>query len=145
MLPRMQSAPVRFRPRATPKGRQVDDASRAAVREACQGLDARRDLLIEHLHRLQDRVGGLRRGHLAALAERLKLSQVEVYEVATFYHHFDVVDDDTPVPALTVRVCTSLSCEMAGGDELRLALQGRHAPGVRVIEATELRNHHTEC
>jgi NADH:ubiquinone oxidoreductase subunit F (NADH-binding)/NADH:ubiquinone oxidoreductase subunit E len=131
----MQSAPLRFRPRATPKGRQIDDASRAVIRETCEGLEPRRDLLIEHLHCLQDRVGALRRGHLAALAERLKLSQAEVYEVATFYHHFDVVDDAAELPELTVRVCTSLSCEMAGGDELRLALHGRHDAGVRVVEA----------
>jgi formate dehydrogenase len=135
MLPPMQSAPLRFRPRASPKGRQVDDAARDAVKAACAGLEPRRDLLIEHLHRLQDRHGALRRGHLAALAERLRLAQAEVYEVATFYHHFDVVDDEAEVPELTVRVCTSLSCEMAGGDELRLALHARHAPGVRVVEA----------
>ena len=131
----MHEAPLRFRPRATPKGRQVDDAARDAVRAACDGLAPRKDLLIEHLHRLQDGVGALRRGHLAALAERLKLAQAEVYEVATFYHHFDIVDDNAPVPGLTVRVCTSLSCEMAGGDELRLALLACHAAGVRVVEA----------
>jgi formate dehydrogenase len=131
----MQAAPLRFRPRATPKGRQVDDASRTAVRDACVGLAPRRDLLIEHLHRLQDRFGALQRAHLAALAEHLRLAQAEVYEVATFYHHFDVVDEHDPVPSLTVRVCTSLSCALAGGDALGLALHAAAEPNVRVVEA----------
>lgn len=116
-------------PRPTPKGRQVTPEARERVTALCEGLEPRADLLIEHLHRLNDAEGALRRGHLAALAERLRLSQVEVYEVASFYHHFSVVDDDTPVPATTVRVCTSLACAMAGGEELltytRAALAGR--------------------
>jgi len=101
------------------------------------GLAPRADLLIEHLHRLQDGEGALRHGHLAALAERLRLSQVEVFEVASFYHHFEIVDDDTAVPDTVVRVCTSLSCAMAGGEtllaDLRTALAGD--AGVRVQEA----------
>lgn len=92
--------------------------ARERVAALCEGLAPRADLLIEHLHRLNDAEGALRRGHLAALAERLRLSQVEVYEVASFYHHFQVADDDAAVPATTVRVCTSLACAMAGGDEL---------------------------
>lgn len=115
--------------RHTPKGRQVAPEARERVAALCEGLEPRADLLIEHLHRLNDAEGALRRGHLAALAERLRLSQVEVYEVASFYHHFEIVDDDTPVPATTVRVCTSLACAMAGGEELltytRAALAGR--------------------
>lgn len=115
--------------RHTPKGRQVTPEARERVAALCEGLAPRADLLIEHLHRLNDAEGALRRGHLAALAERLRLSQVEVFEVASFYHHFSVVDDDTPVPATTVRVCTSLACAMAGGEELltytRAALAGR--------------------
>ena len=123
--------------RATPKGRQVADADRQRVNELCAGLAPRSDLLIEHLHRLQDAEGGLRRGHLAALADRLRLSQVEVYEVASFYHHFDVVDDGVPLPATTVRVCTSLSCELAGATGLLQGLRERLAgdAGVRVVEA----------
>jgi len=106
----------------------VAPEARERVAALCEGLAPRADLLIEHLHRLNDAEGALRRGHLAALAERLRLSQVEVYEVASFYHHFQVVDDDAAVPATTVRVCTSLACAMAGGEELlthtRAALAG---------------------
>ena len=79
----------------------------------------RRDLLIEHLHLIQDRYGHLSAAHLAALAHEMKLAQTEVYEVATFYAHFDVVKDgETPPPAVTVRVCDSLSCAMAGAEAL---------------------------
>ena len=115
--------PNRGRPRHTPKGRQVEPAARERVAALCAGLDPRADLLIEHLHRLQDAEGGLRHGHLAALAERLRLSQVEVFEVASFYHHFEIVDDAAPLPATVVRVCTSLSCAMAGGEALLANLQ----------------------
>ncbi|MBS3996844.1 MAG: NAD(P)H-dependent oxidoreductase subunit E [Hydrogenophaga sp.] len=114
---------ARARPRHTPKGRQVAPEARGRVDALCQGLEARADLLIEHLHRLQDAEGGLRHGHLAALAERLRLSQVEVFEVASFYHHFHIVDDAAALPATVVRVCTSLSCAMAGGDALLADLQ----------------------
>ncbi len=125
------------RPRATPKGRQVRPEDRDRVAALCAGLEPRVDLLIEHLHRLQDAEGGLRRGHLAALAERLRLSQVEVYEVATFYHHFEVVEDDAELPVTTVRVCTSLSCQMAGAESLLTELQQRLVQDgtVRVVEA----------
>lgn len=125
------------RPRSTPKGRQVDPASSRRVAALCEGLAPRADLLIEHLHRLQDGEGALRHGHLAALAEHLRLSQVEVFEVASFYHHFDVVDDAAAVPASVVRVCTSLSCAMAGAHtllkDLHDHLQGD--AGVRVQAA----------
>ncbi|MGE0099107.1 MAG: NADH-ubiquinone oxidoreductase-F iron-sulfur binding region domain-containing protein [Hydrogenophaga sp.] len=127
----------RGRPRHTPKGRQVQPEARARVEVFCAGLQPRPDLLIEHLHRLQDGEGALRHGHLAALAERLRLSQVEVFEVASFYHHFDIVADETPVPATVVRVCTSLSCAMAGGESLLADLQTALArdANVRVQEA----------
>ena len=83
---------------------------------------AARDLLIEHLHRLQDRFGCLRAAHLVALAAEMKLAMAEVYEVASFYHHFDVVKEgEAPPPPITVRVCETLSCEMAGADALRVA------------------------
>jgi NADH:ubiquinone oxidoreductase subunit F (NADH-binding) len=123
--------------RHTPKGRQVAPADRTRVAALCDGLAARTDLLIEHLHRLNDAEGALRKGLLAALAERLRLSQVEVFEVATFYHHFAIVDDDAAVARTTVRVCTSLSCEMAGAQRLLRDLQTRLGgdASVRVIEA----------
>ncbi|RJP72120.1 MAG: NADH-quinone oxidoreductase subunit F [Comamonadaceae bacterium] len=116
--------PGRSRPRHTPKGRQVAPEARARIEVLCSGLAPRADLLIEHLHRLQDAEGALRHGHLAALAERLRLSQVEVFEVASFYHHFEIVDDSAAVPDTVVRVCTSLSCAMAGGETLLADLQG---------------------
>ena len=127
----------RGRPRHTPKGRQVQPESRVRVEALCAGLAPRADLLIEHLHRLQDGEGALRHGHLAALAERLRLSQVEVFEVASFYHHFEIVDDAAHVPATVVRVCTSLSCAMAGGETLLADLQGALASddSVRAQEA----------
>ena len=93
------------------KGRGVDPMAREEIRVLLGREQRRRDLLIEHLHKVQDRYGHLSSSHVAALAEAMKLSQTEVYEVATFYHHFDVVKDgETPPPALTVRVCDSLSC-----------------------------------
>jgi len=110
--------------RATPKGRSVDPQARndvqallAAARRQ-SGVDPRRrDLLIENLHRIQDRFGRLSAAHLAALAEAMRLSQTEVYEVASFYHHFDVVKEGEPAPArVTVRVCESIACALAGAD-----------------------------
>ena len=95
----------RNRPRRTPKGRQVDPRALAQVCALLGDRERRRDLLIEHLHLIQDRYGYLSAAHLAALAQEMKLAQTEVYEVATFYAHFDVVkEDETPPPALTVRV-----------------------------------------
>ncbi|MDD2730304.1 NADH-ubiquinone oxidoreductase-F iron-sulfur binding region domain-containing protein [Malikia sp.] len=132
-----EPVPLPRRPRLAPKGRQVDPAARERVDRLCADLEPRADLLIEHLHRLQDADGGLRKGLLAALAERLRLSQAEVHEVATFHHHFDVDDDAAALPATTVRVCTSLSCAMAGGQSLLADLRQRLAgdPSVRVVEA----------
>src|SRR6187455_331484 len=107
------------RPAKTPKGRQVDPAALDAVRALLGDRPRRRDLLIEHLHLIQDRYGHLSAAHLAALAQEMKLAQTEVYEVATFYAHFDVVKEgETPPPALTVRVCDSLACELAGSEAL---------------------------
>jgi NADH:ubiquinone oxidoreductase subunit E len=130
----------RVRVRPTLKGRTVDPNAR---KEVCALLDAngeaaprRRDLLIEYLHRIQDRYGHLSAARLAALAAELKMAQAEVFEVATFYHHFDVVKEgEAPPPALTVRVCDSLSCEMAGAKELLARLPGMLGKGVRVIPA----------
>jgi formate dehydrogenase len=124
------------RARGTLKGRGVDPAAREEV-QALLGADPRRrDLLIEYLHRLQDRYGHLSAARLAALAEEMKLSQAEVYEVATFYHHFDVVKEgEAAPPALTVRVCDSLSCEMAGAGELLEKLPRLLGKEVRVLHA----------
>jgi formate dehydrogenase len=122
--------------RPTPKGRQVDRAARAEIQELLKDAPRRRDLLIEHLHKIQDRYGSLSASHVAALAAEMKLALTEVYEVATFYHHFDVVKEGaTPPPMLTVRVCDSLSCEMAGAHALMAELRQALGPGVRVIPA----------
>ncbi len=131
----LRAEPARRGPRATPKGRQVQPSARERVQVFCAGLAPRRDLLIEHLHRLQDAEGALRKGHLAALAEHLRLSQVEVFEVASFYHHFQVVEDEAEVPATVVRVCTSLSCAMAGGEALLADLQRQMGTSARVEAA----------
>ena len=123
--------------RKTPKGRQVDDAALADVRALLGDRPRRRDLLIEHLHLIQDRYGHLSVQHLNALADEMRMAQTEVYEVATFYAHFDVVKDgDVPPPALTIRVCDSLSCELAGAQALKSALEDGLDPAkVRVLRA----------
>ncbi len=97
----------------------------------------RRDLLIEFLHLVQDAYGHLSAAHIRALAEELRIGQAEIYEVATFYAHFDVVKEgETPPPALTIRVCDSLSCELAGSEQLKQALeQGLDPSEVRVLRA----------
>jgi formate dehydrogenase len=123
--------------RGQPKGRQADDAALAEVRALLGDRPRRRDLLIEHLHLIQDAHGHISAAHLRALAEEMNLAQAQVYEVATFYAHFDVVaEDETPPPALTIRVCDSLSCEMAGAQALMDALRAGHDPAaVRVLRA----------
>src|SRR6201997_4836851 len=119
-----------------PKGRQLDPAALAEVQAVLGDRERRRDLLIEHLHLLQDRFGCLYARHLAALAEEMRLALVEVYEVASFYAHFDIVmDDEAPPPPLTLRVCDSLSCELAGATQLLEGLRGRLGEGVRVVRA----------
>jgi NADH:ubiquinone oxidoreductase subunit F (NADH-binding)/NADH:ubiquinone oxidoreductase subunit E len=126
----------RRRPPRTPKGRQVDPRALDEVRALLGDRECRRDLLIEHLHLIQDRYGHLSAAHLAALAQEMKLALTEVYEVATFYAHFDVVkESEAPPPAVTVRVCDSLSCAMAGGEHLLRELPNRLGPDVRVIRA----------
>jgi NADH:ubiquinone oxidoreductase subunit F (NADH-binding)/NADH:ubiquinone oxidoreductase subunit E len=124
------------RKREKPKGRRVDPAALAQV-QALLGAESRqRDLLIEHLHKIQDAYGHLSAAHLAALAQEMRLAQTEVYEVATFYHHFDVVKEGEVAPAaLTVRVCDGLSCEMAGAQELLAKLPALLGREVRVIAA----------
>jgi formate dehydrogenase len=136
-------APVASKPkgkgarvRSTPKGRQVDPRAREEVQALLTDSPRKRDLLIEYLHRIQDRYGHLSAAHLVALAAEMKLAMTEVYEVATFYHHFDVVKDgDVAPPAITVRVCDSISCEMAGAKELLAKLPGILGKEVRVLHA----------
>jgi formate dehydrogenase len=125
----------RRRPRQTPKGRQVDPRALAEIKELLGARPRRRDLLIEFLHLIQDRYGHISAPHLAALADEMKLAQAEVYEVATFYAHFDVVKDGPPPPAVTARVCDSLSCAMAGAEQLLAKLPGKLGPDVRVLRA----------
>ena len=125
----------RRRPGKTPKGRQVDPRALEAVRALLGARPRRRDLLIEFLHLIQDRYNYISAPHLAALAEEMKLAQAEVYEVATFYAHFDVVKDGPPPPPVTVRICDSLSCAMAGAERLLAALPGRLGTDVRVLRA----------
>jgi NADH:ubiquinone oxidoreductase subunit F (NADH-binding)/NADH:ubiquinone oxidoreductase subunit E len=119
-----------------PKGRQTKDQAIADIKALLGDKPRRKDLLIEHLHLIQDHYKHLSADHLAALAAEMKLSMVEVYEVATFYHHFDVVKegDDTP-PALTVRVCDGITCEMKGAQKLMAELGRTTGADVRVIPA----------
>jgi NADH:ubiquinone oxidoreductase subunit F (NADH-binding)/NADH:ubiquinone oxidoreductase subunit E len=122
--------------RSRPKGRQVDPKAREEIRALLGNDPRRRDLLIEYLHRIQDRYGHLSAAHLVALADEMKLSMTEVYEVATFYHHFDVIKEgEAPPPAITVRVCDSIACEMAGSSELLAKLPGILGKDVRVLHA----------
>ncbi len=122
--------------RPHPKGRQVDDSALAEVRALLGDRPRRRDLLIEHLHLIQDARGHIPAAHLAALAQEMRLSQAEVYETASFYAHFDLVKEgEDPPPPLTVRVCDSLSCELAGARGLLAALPGALGEGIRVVRA----------
>ncbi|MBD0865857.1 MAG: NAD(P)H-dependent oxidoreductase subunit E [Rhodobacteraceae bacterium] len=123
--------------RKTPKGRQLNDQAWTEIQVLLGNRPRRADLLIEFLHLIQDEYGHLSAAHLRALAEELRLSMAEVYEVATFYAHFDVVkESDTPPPALTIRVCDSLSCELAGFEELQQALEtSLDLSEVRVVRA----------
>ena len=119
------------------KGRQLQDQALKEVLDLLGKAPRRADLLIEHMHKIQDRFGHLSAAHLRALAEEMRLSMAEVYEVATFYAHFDVVKEgETPPPALTIRVCDSLSCELAGAQALKAALEDGLDPSrVRVLRA----------
>ena len=119
-----------------PKGRQVDDAALEEVRGLLGAGERRRDLLIEYLHQIQDRFGHIQARHLAALAADLRLAQAEVYEVATFYAHFDVVKEGEQAPApLTVRVCGGIACELAGGGDLHDSLADALDGNARIVRA----------
>ncbi|PWF48999.1 NADH-ubiquinone oxidoreductase-F iron-sulfur binding region domain-containing protein [Massilia glaciei] len=136
IIPIAVQGSTRQRKREAPKGRRVDPQALREVQALLGGAGRQPDLLIEHLHKIQDAHGSLSSAHLAALAHELKLPQTAVYEVATFYHHFDVVKEGEVAPAaLTVRVCDGLSCEMAGARELLARLPAMLGPGVRVLGA----------
>lgn len=119
--------------RVTSKGRQVDPKALAEVRKLLGNASRQKDLLIEYLHKIQDFYKYISAHHLVALAYEMKLSRAEVYEVATFYHHFDVIKEGDATPAdLTVRVCDSMSCEMAGADDLIASLETAMGEKVRI-------------
>ncbi len=136
IIPTALAADAKQRKREAPKGRRVDPAMLLEVQHLLGDASRQPDLLIEHLHKIQDKYKHLSSGHLAALAQEMKLSQTEVYEVASFYHHFDIVKEGEAAPeALTVRVCDGLSCEMAGAKELLAKLPALLGREVRVIAA----------
>ncbi len=127
---------VRPRKGFFPKGRRLDEADVAAVRALLGNRPRQRDLLIEYLHLIQDSEGCIPAGMLHALAEELRIPMAEAYEVATFYHHFDVLRDGEARPApLTIRVCDSVSCMMAGAEALIAHLKATNMPGVRIEHA----------
>ncbi len=122
--------------RPFPKGRQVDPKAIESVRALLAGQPMRRDLLIEHLHRIQDAHGGISHAHLAALASEMRLAMAEVFEVATFYAHFDILtDDETAGGRPTIRVCDSLTCEMMGSRALKAGLEATLGDKARIVSA----------
>ncbi len=122
--------------RVTGRGRTVELQALEEIRSLLGDAPRRRDLLIEHLHRIQDKYKHISAAHAVALAEEMKLASTEIYEVATFYHHFDIVKEGEQAPqALTVRVCDSITCEMFGARELLKNLNARLGAGVRVKTA----------
>ncbi|QPC43229.1 NAD(P)H-dependent oxidoreductase subunit E [Kaustia mangrovi] len=122
--------------RPFPKGRQIDPDALDRIRALLGDRPRDRDLLIEHLHLIQDTAGHISAADLAALAHEMRLPQAEVFEVATFYHHFDVVKEgETPPAPVTIRVCDSLSCALAGSDALIAELRDRAPEDVRVVHA----------
>ena len=129
--------PIRIhKPRPTLKGRQPTISARAVISELMGGEAPRRDLLIEYLHRIQDAYLGLSDDHLTALADWMRLSTAEVFEVATFYHHFDLLKGDEKAASLTVRVCDGLSCALAGAETLLAEIERLNQnPDVRLIRA----------
>jgi len=130
-----QARDVKRKPRVA-RGRPVDLKALEEVRDLLGNAPRRRDLLIEYLHRIQDAYHYISAKHIVALAHDMNLAPAEVYEVASFYHHFDVVKEgETPPPPLTIRVCESLSCQMAGARELLEALERGLGEGVRVLPA----------
>ncbi len=136
VIPIAVQGSTRQRKRQAPKGRRVDPQALLEVQGLLKDASRQSDLLIEHLHKIQDAYGCLSTAHLAALAQEMRMAQTEVYEVASFYHHFDLVREGEAAPAaLTVRVCDGLSCEMAGARELLARLPAILGAGVRVLAA----------
>ncbi|TSA15480.1 MAG: NADH-quinone oxidoreductase subunit F [Comamonadaceae bacterium] len=134
VIPIADAAAHKAKSRSNLKGRVVDPQALTEVTALLGAQPLRRDLLIEYLHRIQDARGHISAAHIVALAAQLKLSQTEVYEVATFYHHFDVVKEGQAAPPpFTVRVCESLSCAMAGSKELSQALAALALEDVRIV------------
>jgi formate dehydrogenase beta subunit len=126
----------RQRAKSTPKGRQVDPQAAEEIVLLLGDRPRRRDLLVEHLHLIQDKYHQISAAHLAALADEMKLAFAEVFETATFYAHFDVVKEgEANVPPLTIRVCDSLTCAMLGAEKLLQELQTTAGPGIRVVRA----------
>ncbi|MBZ0215226.1 MAG: NAD(P)H-dependent oxidoreductase subunit E [Fimbriimonadaceae bacterium] len=119
-----------------PKGRRLHEEDRQKLHAIIGGMPRSRDLLIEFLHLIQDEIGHLPAGLMQALAEELRIPMAEVYEVASFYAHFDIVrDGETPPPATTIRVCDSLSCMLAGAERLIDALDKQKLENVRIVRA----------
>ncbi|MCW5703206.1 MAG: NAD(P)H-dependent oxidoreductase subunit E [Bradyrhizobium sp.] len=126
----------RKRAKATPKGRQIDPGAAQEIELLLGDRPRRRDLLIEHLHLIQDKYHQISAAHLAALADEMRLSFAEVFETATFYAHFDVVKEgEQDIAPLTIRVCDSLTCAMMGAEKLLEELQSKAGPGIRVVRA----------
>jgi NADH:ubiquinone oxidoreductase subunit F (NADH-binding)/NADH:ubiquinone oxidoreductase subunit E len=126
----------RKRAKSTPKGRQIDPTAAQEVELLLGDRSRQRDLLIEHLHLIQDKYRQISAAHLAALADEMKLSFAEVFETATFYAHFDVVKEgEADIAPLTIRVCDSLTCAMLGAERLLQELQSNAGPGIRVVRA----------
>src|SRR5258708_3540810 len=126
----------RKRAKATPKGRQVDPVAAQEIEALLGDRPRRRDLLIEHLHLIQDKYRQISAAHLAALADEMKLSFAEVFETATFYAHFDIVKEAEPdIAPLTIRVCDSLTCAMLCAETLLGELQSTAGPSVRGVRA----------
>src|SRR6202162_1000550 len=126
----------RKRAKSTPKGRQIDPQAAEEIALLLGDRPRRRDLLIEHLHLIQDKYNRISAAHLAALADEMKLAFAEVFETATFYAHFDVVKEGEPdIAPLTIRVCDSLTCAMLGAEKLLQELKASAGPGIRVVRA----------
>lgn len=142
--PKLHPGSGRRKARAFPKGRQASAEALAEVSDLLVGRSFQADELIEYLHVIQDSKGHLPGDLLAALAEKMRLALTEVYEVATFYAHFDVIlDDETPPPATTIRVCDSITCMMKGAEALHAALEKDAGADIRVLKAPCMGRCHT--
>ena len=134
--PRRHPGAGRRRAAPRPKGRPLDPTALAEIQTLLGNRSRQRDLLIEHLHLIQDRYRGLSSAHLVALAEEMRIPMSEVYETATFYAHFDIIaDGEAAPPDVTVRVCDSLSCELMGAVKLLESLESHAGSQVRFVRA----------